>query len=478
MSGLAPFQIQGQLPIIPPSSALTSLATSYIRSSLVSTAQPSVPNRDDRSANRVVLDIEASDSPTPCHVPRATLYRLFSLFAEYLGLRSSTACSSDSNIVQNEHAGDDDQLWETMNSADYWTSGESDPSSWSVQEQEERSIPQYVLDYAPYVHLFSGEQFWPCDIAEHLVHTTPKLNYTPIYKMRRDRTLDNLQELNRFGGRFVYLTSDDNVEERPDWLGGSQNIPEDVDNVKSNVTDRPVGHSSAPAVLVVVRKPGGVIDAFWFYFYSYNLGNTVFNVRFGNHVGDWEHTLVRFRDGVPEQIALSEHSWGEAYAYSAMEKIGKRPLTFSATGSHAMYATPGLHPYVLPLGVLHDQTDRGPLWDPALNLHSYTFNLQNGALLASNHTPQAPTNWFYYGGRWGDKAYPMSDKRQYQLAGQYHYVSGPLGARFKNLGRSAVCQGRGKCDIRYWLPPPGLVKHISPEQMEKDLDMEDSDGTE
>jgi len=297
--------------------------------------------------------------------------------------------------------------------------------------------------------------------------------------MRRDRTLDNLADLNRVGGRFVYLTSDDNVEERPDWLGGSQNIPEDADNMENNGTERPVGHSSAPAVLVVVRKPGGVVDAFWFYFYSYNLGNTVFNVRFGNHVGDWEHTLVRFRDGVPEQIALSEHSWGEAYAYTAMEKIGKRPLTFSATGSHAMYATPGSHPYVLPLGVLHDQTDRGPLWDPSLNLHSYTYNLQNGALLASNHTPQAPTNWFYYGGRWGDRAYPTSDKRQYQFAGQYHYVSGPLGARFKNLGRAAVCQGRGKCDIRYWLPPPGLVKHISQEDMEEgvDADMEGFDRT-
>lgn len=35
----------------------------------------------------------------------------------------------------------------------------------------------------------------------------------------------------------------------------------------------------------------------------------------------------------------------------------------------------------------------------------------------------------------------MTDSRQYQLAGQYHYVNGPIGPRFKNLGRSSVCQG-------------------------------------
>ena len=168
------------------------------------------------------------------------------------------------------------------------------------------------------------------------------------------------------------------------------------------------------------------------------------------------HTLVRFRDGEPEQIFLSEHAWGQAYSYQAVEKLGKRPVTYSAEGSHAMYATPGLHPYVLPMGLLHDQTDRGPLWDPVQNLHSFTYNLSTGTLLASNHTPQAPTSWFNYRAHWGDKAYPMSDDRQYRFGGQFHYVNGPFGPRFKNLGREQVCQGRGRCEIRHWLPPHGL----------------------
>lgn len=120
-----------------------------------------------------------------------------------------------------------------------------------------------------------------------------------------------------------------------------------------------------------------------------------------------------------------------------------------------MYATPGIHPYILPLGLLHDETDRGPLWDPLLNSYTYTYDYLTDDLRASNITPQAPTDWFYFGGHWGDKLYPSDDSRQYQFVGQYHYVSGPLGPRFKNLGRRKVCQGGYKdpCVIKNWLLP-------------------------
>ena len=38
-----------------------------------------------------------------------------------------------------------------------------------------------------------------------------------------------------------------------------------------------------------------------------------------------------------------------------------------------MYATPGIHNYILPFGLLFDLTDHGPLWDPALNMYSFTY---------------------------------------------------------------------------------------------------------
>ena len=106
-----------------------------------------------------------------------------------------------------------------------------------------------------------------------------------------------------------------------------------------------------------------------------------------------------------------------------------------------MYATPGSHPYVLPFGILRDETDRGPLWDPTLNSHTYIYNHLTDDLRASNATPHAPIEWFFFNGRWGDKFYPLEDKRQYGFAGENHYVSGPEGPRFKNLGRRKVCQG-------------------------------------
>ena len=214
--------------------------------------------------------------------------------------------------------------------------GKSQAEDRANKPPNKHEIPQYVLDYAPLVHLYSEEQFWPCDMKDHLLHVTPELNYTPIEGLP-PLNLSNLDQPNRFEkGRDVFLTSNDNVEDRPDWLSGQVNIPDDyADDSRKYGSDSQAtspkfgtrsqgGHSDAPAVLVTIDKGDGIVDAFWFFFYSYNLGNVVFNVRFGNHIGDWEHTLVRFQHGKPKIVFVSEHFFGSAYSYSAVEKIGKR----------------------------------------------------------------------------------------------------------------------------------------------------------
>lgn len=131
-------------------------------------------------------------------------------------------------------------------------------------------------------------------------------------------------------------------------------------------------------------------------------------------------------------------------------------MGFSATGSHAMYATPGVHPYILPGGILHDMTDRGPLWDPSLNYHAYTYDYRRDDLRTSALTPASPREWFYFWGHWGDKFYPLSDPRQYRFLGQYHYVNGPLGPRFKNLGRQTICQGNDECVLKRRIGDKGV----------------------
>lgn len=421
------------------------------------------------------------------------------------------------------------------------------PGDWDGNPKVLKDVPQFVLDHAPLIHLYSGEQFWPSHIEDHLRHLKPYENFTEI-DFERQVDLDNMDELNRGRrGKYLYMHSNEDVEERPDWLSSAYNKPvpyEDVDEEdqleededieysesvpeeptqddletwydtegpqfktaepfnptfvaqpsrysKTNpirkrnqsaglqpILTKPGGYCPAPAVLVVVDKGQGIIDAFWFYFYSYNLGTTVLGIRFGNHVGDWEHSLIRFHNGVPKAVFFSAHSGGIAYTYNAVEK-GKgsgregRPVLYSALGSHAMYAQPGTHPYVLPFGMLADVTDKGPLWDPALNYLGFHFNTsithevdaksflsphsttplsapqksQLESFQPANSNPTAPTGWWWFNGHWGDKFYALSDRRQWRFAGQYHYVNGPLGPRYKNLGRSKVCQSRGQCLI-------------------------------
>lgn len=415
-----------------------------------------------------------------------------------------------------------------------------DVGSHGSDESTARDIPDYVLKHAPLVHLSSSEQFWPSDIRDHVAHMTIQLNST-LLNNTASWGLDNMRHLNKLNGS-VYLHSKNNVEKRPAWLYSRYNIPapfppesEPESENEPAVLDEPVttttphhpharpsdygqsrivksrpghqkvlsgprlqqqlrdelarghkpdpsGYSAAPATLVLVDKGEGILDAFWFFFYSYNLGQTVLTMRFGNHVADWEHCMVRFKDGVPQGMYLSEHEGGQAYAWEAMERrnmtfrgvpnAAERPIIYSATGSHAMYATPGDHPYILPFKMLKDVTDKGPLWDPTLNNYAYYYDYKSDddyspdsllpaeppvsvlsadlpeSLTPVASNPSAPTSWFHFRGRWGDNVYPLADPRQWRLFGQYHYVTGPQGPKFKNLGRKKMCLAK-KCVIRH-----------------------------
>ncbi|OIW23523.1 hypothetical protein CONLIGDRAFT_556837, partial [Coniochaeta ligniaria NRRL 30616] len=406
-----------------------------------------------------------------------------------------------------------------------------------------RDIPDYVLKYAPLVHLYSGEHFWPSDIADFVRHMDPLFaNGSAAGDLSRPLDLDNLGDLlgdddESEGEEEVYLTSQVDVETRPEWLHSYRNTPVPFGNDSAGgggdeagqgrkaqggsntyspvpldkttwwsvdkkhpihrISDprkvsprrrarRPLsprqqhvlgatamhkpdgeGYSKAPAVLVMVDKGSGILDAFWFFFYGYNLGQTVAGVRFGNHVGDWEHSMIRFEDGVPRALFCSEHAGGKAYLWGALEKRKtksggagegekekvERPVVYSAVGSHAMYADAGRHPYVLPFGLLKDVTDRGPLWDPSLNTYAYFYDYEaeaggnrTSSLVPAASNPEAPTSWFHFAGPWGDELYPLADRRQWRLFGQYHYITGPQGPKFKKLDREKVCQTE-RCTI-------------------------------
>jgi hypothetical protein len=123
-------------------------------------------------------------------------------------------------------------------------------------------LPSYVLEYAPYSYLAATESYWPSDVAAHVQHVYPALNNTALGPAV---TLANLSSYNTYGAN-LYLTSKDDVDnaDQPQeaWLLSAYGKPDAT------------GLSAAPATIIAVPKSGGIVDAFYFMFYSYNLGNT------------------------------------------------------------------------------------------------------------------------------------------------------------------------------------------------------------
>ncbi|KAL2204211.1 hypothetical protein CC79DRAFT_1324983 [Sarocladium strictum] len=427
--------------------------------------------------------------------------------------------------------GDEHELWNggelRKRASPSWEKENAGPPVDMKRNPKERrkilkEVPDYVFKHAPLVHLYSGEDFWPSDIKDHVEHMTVYHNGEPLNETEQDLwDLHNLHHLNKYG--HIILRSNDDVESRPTWLHSHDNIPKpftsgdddrvppirqgegrgpkggepstwfdvDKDHPLHRISDPRLhpkpqrlfgrghkpdkdGYTRAPAILILVDKGSGIVDAFWMFFYSYNLGQTVLGIRFGNHVGDWEHCMIRFEHGVPRGMYLSEHEGGQAYAWEAFEKRGPnatRPVIFSAVGSHAMYALPGEHPYVLPFNLLRDVTDRGPLWDPALNNYAYhydyllddeqrrrvnndTLGEEPASFTPAAKNPDAPTSWLHFRGRWGDEVYSLADPRQWRFFGQYHYVTGPDGPWYKQLSRSKLCQAT-VCRFLYGIDPDG-----------------------
>jgi hypothetical protein len=247
--------------------------------------------------------------------------------------------------------------------------------------------------------------------------------------------LFNLDSLNEFGnnGLNVFLTSAVDVTTSPTWLDGI--VPDS--HGKTN--------GATSCAIIINDHNHGHVDVFYMYFYAYNLGNTVLFNELGDHIGDWEHNMIRFHDGIPTHMWFSQHAGGQAYTYEALEKVGLRPLTYSAMGSHANYATPGTHDHTipglnLPAGFLQDYTSRGILWDPTLASYFYNYSADMEVFEPIN---KSPLGAMHYKGRWGDEQYPADDRRQKIFLGFPKYVGGPTGPWDKQLNRTLMCPTNG-----------------------------------
>lgn len=300
-------------------------------------------------------------------------------------------------------------------------------------------IPQYVLDYAPFVHLYSEERYLPYDVKDFVEHFhvsyrngttvngTEKLNITMLGDLPKKAS--------------IFLTADEDFDKDPYWITGAKNKPSLATGEIKN----------APATLIVVDKGNGWVDAFWFYFYSFNEGPFVMGSGpYGNHVGDWEHSLVRYYNGEPVIVWMSAHGGGGAYYYHRLEKYeldSRHPIIFSARGTHANYVSVGTHPHDLPYQILCDFTDRGPLWNPTKNYLGYSYD---GKFVYPGETNANPShvgreveygNWLTFTGHWGDRQLKDKDPRQQKsLIGGFKYIDGPRGPLKKNLLRIIPCE--------------------------------------
>ncbi|KAL8286940.1 hypothetical protein RQP46_003946 [Phenoliferia psychrophenolica] len=262
-------------------------------------------------------------------------------------------------------------------------------------------LPDYAFTYAPVNYLKSDEGHWPSTLQEHLANCEATLNRTLIPDAPSPLNLSNLNFMP--GVHDVYATSK------------SRDISGDLDwQISLYGKPNSTGYSESQVHMIAVDKSEliapGTVDVFYFYWYSFNLGPKVEGVRFGLHNGDWELSMIRFLDGVPQSMFYSQHSDGEAFTYEAVEKEGVRPVLYVATGSHANYATAGQQDYGFPAyanpGILADYTDKGHLWDSNQNNYQYWYSVEDGFVAAPG--TDIPLEWLSYVGYWGDEAASLS----------------------------------------------------------------------
>jgi hypothetical protein len=182
-------------------------------------------------------------------------------------------------------------------------------------------VPSFAIDYAPLVYLFAGENYNPADIGAQLPpNTTPRINFTTVPNAPDPLTLNNLARL----PSSVSLSSVGdftNFSSQPSFLYGVE--PESSGQTGDAVSCAIIVNDHASSTDPALRN---VTDVFYMYFYAFDYGGDYFGFNVGNHVGDWEHTMVRFVNATPSAMWFSQHSNGEAFTYQAVEKgrDGKR----------------------------------------------------------------------------------------------------------------------------------------------------------
>lgn len=123
---------------------------------------------------------------------------------------------------------------------------------------------------APLVYLDQNELYMPSDIQAQLNNSNLDVNYTIASKAPSPLSLSNLEQANAAGNCTsfskcpLYLTSKDNVTSNPAWLYGVLPDPTtyETPGIKS-------------CAIISHDHGDGVVDAYYMYFYAFNLGENI-----------------------------------------------------------------------------------------------------------------------------------------------------------------------------------------------------------
>lgn len=251
----------------------------------------------------------------------------------------------------------------------------------STCEQTGRPCGTLAEQYAPKVWLSSGERYLPSSVELFLANTHAE-----------------------------HIGSDDYLVTNQPLGCDSCTDPVFLDGTNPTQT-------TVPVYAEVVNRtqngePTNVTDVIYWTFYPYNNGKRVCigvytsglgciggYSTFGNHVGDWESITIRFVDGEPSQVALSQHSGGAVFDYHdpRLQLRDGRPVVHAAKGSHGLYqdAARHIYKYIGNGDFLADDTDKGTLW-PTRN-QVVEFDPTDAPFTG-------PLAWLNFAGRWGNPA--------------------------------------------------------------------------
>lgn len=242
--------------------------------------------------------------------------------------------------------------------------------------------------FAPRVYLHGDESFFPSSVPYHAPSSSP------FYGDNNDITVSN---------NFLTTPLDCAICTNQTFLLGQNPASNDVPVYTSIIQKK-----SSNITTGGIKSTDTVTDIIYWMFYPYNKGKfidwpplTYADTYYGNHVGDWEHMTVRFVNGYPYQVYLSQHSDGDTYMFGdktlalGTQDGGFGAEVYSAEGSHGLYGYTGNIVYKTIVYIdLIDKTSKGIVWDTKDNIEVIVY--QTPGQYAGVHS------WMNYQGRWGN----------------------------------------------------------------------------